>query len=849
MMRRLLQRLPVLRILAPLAALLAAVAAPLAHAQSIRWDPAAGTLARGQISRLELVFEDCAPKGTPNLPTIAGLESGTPSVSQRSSFNLVNGNASRTSTVILSYPVRATGAMGSEVRIPVLNIETDQGRLSTPEAVFTVGTATVGDTQKTLDDLARARFRTPDAPLWAGQVFPLGYTFEVAKSHFYQLASHPDWNPAPLVIEDWPEPSMTEVVQDGARTVRINYRTLAMAPAAGELALQPATQLVNLNTGTTSMGFFGRPTLEQFSVTSAPAAVTVRPLPAPAPADFTGAVGDFTLTAKAVPLDVQVGEPVTWTLTLAGTGNWPAITALPARQVSRDFNVVQPQAKRTPAREGSLFEIALSEDVVLIPTRPGEHTLGPVSLTVFDPVKGDYRTLTSETFTLNVTGAPAPQTPPPATNAPQTPPEPPRPASPIPLDPLDAAAPVGAPLPARSLLWLAALPFTLPPLLWLTLALRRARQTDPARPLREARARLRQTLDQLARANARPSPELLRAWRDDAAVFWRLPRATPTPRDFPDPTWAALWAETERVLYRTDTPLSPDWIEQARRALAARPAPGFSPGQLFRRRNLFPWLALLALLFATIVLPRPAFADEARSAYAAGDFKAAGAGWHERIQKNPTDWTARHNLSLALAQRERWPEAAAHASVAWLHRPDSPATRWQLTLAANHAPKVAAAFAPFVRDEPTPVQRLARLTSPERWQHLALSAAILAALALCLLIVSGYRAAPTLRRPVAPLLILAVLLALASTLALRAYGPLLDRDTVLIWRDTPLYSVPTEAAEEQQTTTLRAGALAKVDRAFLGWRRVELPNAQTGWLRTETFIPLWTRPAAASATP
>ena len=70
---------------------------------------------------------------------------------------------------------------------------------------------------------------------------------------------------------------------------------------------------------------------------------------------------DPALTTR---LRAAVGEPVTWTLELTGTGNWPDLGGLPARTVSQDFQVVQPKAKRVNA-EGKLFDATLTEDVVL----------------------------------------------------------------------------------------------------------------------------------------------------------------------------------------------------------------------------------------------------------------------------------------------------------------------------------------------------------------------------------------------------------------------------------------------------------------------------------------------------
>ncbi|HEX3728811.1 MAG TPA: hypothetical protein VHV47_03335, partial [Opitutaceae bacterium] len=58
----------------PLLVLLLALAPALARAQSARWDPPGGTLAVGQVSPLQLVFQNCDPKGTPAVPDVPGLE-------------------------------------------------------------------------------------------------------------------------------------------------------------------------------------------------------------------------------------------------------------------------------------------------------------------------------------------------------------------------------------------------------------------------------------------------------------------------------------------------------------------------------------------------------------------------------------------------------------------------------------------------------------------------------------------------------------------------------------------------------------------------------------------------------
>ena len=155
-------------------------------------------------------------------------------------------------------------------------------------------------------------------------------------------------------------------------------------------------------TGNIGVGLFQQQRVEELSVSTKRPELTIRPLPTPNVSGFTGAVGQFKLVSKVVPTTAAVGEPVTWTLELSGSGNWPEIPGLPQREVSKDFQVVSPQAKRTPA-EGKLFDVTLAEDVVLVPTRTGTYTLGPVFFTYFDPKSGSYQTLSTPRTTVTNT--------------------------------------------------------------------------------------------------------------------------------------------------------------------------------------------------------------------------------------------------------------------------------------------------------------------------------------------------------------------------------------------------------------------------------------------------------------
>ena len=182
-----------------------------AFAQSVHWDPAGGQLGFNQVSNISLVFENCEPDGDPGLPKIDGLVLGQPS--QSSETSMVN---FRTSTrYLLIYPVRPTKRSG--ISIPAFEVKTDKGAVRVAAAAFTVGDVTVGNTGLAVDDIASARLVVPQGSFWAGEVFPVSLSLNILSHYLSAIDNRVDWQPAPLVAEDWSKPEPTETLVRGER--------------------------------------------------------------------------------------------------------------------------------------------------------------------------------------------------------------------------------------------------------------------------------------------------------------------------------------------------------------------------------------------------------------------------------------------------------------------------------------------------------------------------------------------------------------------------------------------------------------------------------------------------------
>lgn len=131
--------------------------------------------------------------------------------------------------------------------------------------------------------------------------------------------------------------------------------------------------------------------------------ITVKPLPEPVPADFSGAAGVFTLTSDAATGSVPVYGEFPVKLKLAGAGNLftikdPVVTESDAWKV----NIASGEAGAEIA-DGAL-RFVREYTVSFIPLKPGAIT-PKIHFSVYDPEAGVYRTLATDARTVTVTPA------------------------------------------------------------------------------------------------------------------------------------------------------------------------------------------------------------------------------------------------------------------------------------------------------------------------------------------------------------------------------------------------------------------------------------------------------------
>ena len=130
--------------------------------------------------------------------------------------------------------------------------------------------------------------------------------------------------------------------------------------------------------------------------------IEVLPLPdAGKPADFSGAVGRYDISAQIDKRNVQVNEAISLSVRISGQGN---IKSLPEPQLPDlpDFRVETSSSDYDAGLQGDDVGGSKVYEYVLIPRVAGEKKIGSIELSYFDPRTKSYKTAKTAPIDINV---------------------------------------------------------------------------------------------------------------------------------------------------------------------------------------------------------------------------------------------------------------------------------------------------------------------------------------------------------------------------------------------------------------------------------------------------------------
>lgn len=345
-----------------------------------------------------------------------------PSRSQQSSTQIVNGNVTSTSSITFTYILMANTA--GEYTIGGASIVADGNQMVSNSVKIKVlpqdqnsnggqgGSSAHSSSGTSVSD--QDLFITATASktnVFEQEAFVLTYKIYTRESNL-QLnnAKLPDFKGFhSQEIEMTTNARWTPEHYRGRNYYTTVYRQFVLFPQqSGKLYIDPAQFQMTIGKPVQSDdpfdAFFngGSNVIEiKRSIATPKIAINVSPLPAGKPADFSGGVGEFTVSSSINSKELKTNDAITIKLVISGTGNLKLISN-PEIKFPEDFEVYDPKVDNQVrlTREGLTGNRVI--EYLAIPRHAGTYKIPGVSFSYFDIRSKSYKTLKTEEYVVNI---------------------------------------------------------------------------------------------------------------------------------------------------------------------------------------------------------------------------------------------------------------------------------------------------------------------------------------------------------------------------------------------------------------------------------------------------------------
>jgi BatD DUF11 like domain len=339
-----------------------------------------------------------------------------------------------TTTSSVTYSYRILPLQAGRFTIPSQTIQVGGKSLRTPELTLNVADSPGSSSASRPSQGAQpgnagkfvfAELIVPKKTAFVGEIVPVQIRLGFDPRAYPRLTDGPEIAGQGFTAQKLQQSGENEETVDGRVYHVVTFKTAIAAARAGKFEIGPVkakAQVVVSRSRRSPRGrspfdlfnmddpfsdpFFANP-FSQFGerreveIKSDPVALEVKPLPTGAPPDFSGAIGNFTMTTDAKPKSVQVGDPITVTSTISGRGNFDRVGA-PVIEDERGWHKYPPSSKFAKDDEVGISGTKTFE-TVLSPNEK-KQSLPVMEFVYFDPVKEQYATLRSEPVAINVEG-------------------------------------------------------------------------------------------------------------------------------------------------------------------------------------------------------------------------------------------------------------------------------------------------------------------------------------------------------------------------------------------------------------------------------------------------------------
>ena len=193
---------------------------------------------------------------------------------------------------------------------------------------------------------------------------------------------------------------------EGKEFLTVSFDLIVIPKEPGEMEPPKSTVMLRALVGYRKPGGYSRffdmkrGEYRKFVIPSNPLSLKVLELPSEGgPETFTGAIGRFRLEASAEPTDVNVGDPITFTLKLSGSPYIDHLRLPPfagLKSFTEDFKIPEEMAPGKTEDDVKVFTQTVRAK------RADVQSIPAFEFPYFDPEEGEYKTARSQPIPLHV---------------------------------------------------------------------------------------------------------------------------------------------------------------------------------------------------------------------------------------------------------------------------------------------------------------------------------------------------------------------------------------------------------------------------------------------------------------
>lgn len=354
-----------------------------------------------------------------HVPSIKGFDVLMgPSRSQQSSTQIVNGNVTSTSSITFTYILMASTA--GEYTIPGASIVADGNEMVSNSVKVKVLPQDQGGNSGNIHSSSTASVSNQDlfvtataskTNVYEQEAFVLTYKIYTRESNLQMNnAKLPDFKGFhSQEIEMTSNARWSQEHYKGRNYYTTVYRQFVLFPQqSGKLFIDPAQFQMTVGKPVQSADpfdafFNGGSNMIKIekSIATPKIAINVNALPAGKPAEFSGGVGEFTISSSINSKELKTNDAITIKLVISGTGNLKLISN-PEIKFPEDFEVYDPKVDNQVrlTREGLTGNKVI--EYLAIPRHAGTYKIPGVAFSYFDIRSKSYKTLNTEDYVINV---------------------------------------------------------------------------------------------------------------------------------------------------------------------------------------------------------------------------------------------------------------------------------------------------------------------------------------------------------------------------------------------------------------------------------------------------------------